>query len=422
MSEKDRVIFHVDVNSAFLSWSAAERLEEEPGAVDLRLIPSAVGGNRETRHGIILAKSIPAKKFDVHTGEPVAQALRKCPDLVLVPPDFRIYSRSSKALIAVLEKYAPVVEQVSIDEAYCDMTGTEKLYGDPEAMAHKIKDEIRDRLGFTVNVGISSNKLLAKMASDFEKPDKVHTLFPEEIQAKMWPLPIGDLYGVGKSSLPKMEQLHIRTIGDAARADLVRLKRFFGEKGGTYLHEAANGLDDSPVSAEHEAEKSYGNSTTLSADLTSANRGRVLAPTLLALSDSVASRMRKDARRGQTVSVQLKTAEFVTHSRQIRLEEPTDSTDEIYETSVRLFDELWNGKTPVRLIGVTVSGLDESDCRQLSFFEDEKETQRREKRRRLDAMTDRIRNEYGKKAVVRGSLLQEPGAENAGRKHKKTET
>ena len=215
-----RVIFHVDVNSAFLSWEAVYRLRHADGAPDLRTIPSAVGGDIAKRHGVILAKSIPAKKYDVRTGEPVVDALRKCPHLVLVAPNHALYEENSHAFMNILRKYSDVVEQYSIDEAFVDMTGTEWLFGKPIAAAHRIKDEIRDTLGFTVNVGISSNKLLAKMASEFEKPDKVHTLFPQEIKEKMWPLPVRELFLVGGASEQKLKRLGINTIGDLAHADV----------------------------------------------------------------------------------------------------------------------------------------------------------------------------------------------------------
>ena len=230
-----RLIFHVDVNSAFLSWEAARRAAA--GEADLRLIPSAIGGDRDKRTGIILAKSIPAKAFGVTTGEPVGMALRKCPQLVLAPPDFRLYSKNSKAFIAVCRRYAPVVEQVSIDECFLDMTGTGLLYPDPVAIAHIIKDTIFSELGFTVNVGIAPNKLLAKMASDFEKPDKVHTLFAHEIPQKLWPLPVGSLFSVGRSTAEKLTAASIRTIGDLAQADLAYIQRLTGVKLGKLIHE-----------------------------------------------------------------------------------------------------------------------------------------------------------------------------------------
>lgn len=191
----ERLIFHVDVNSAYLSWEAARRVAN--GEEDIRLIPSAVGGDREKRTGVILAKSIPAKKYQVRTGEPVAIALRKCPQLYLVKPDFRLYEQNSRAFMDVCRKYAPVVEKFSIDECFLDMSGTQRLYPNPSAIAMRMKNEIRDTLGFTVNIGIGPNKILAKMASDFEKPDQIHTLFFSEIPQKLWPLPVRALFTVG---------------------------------------------------------------------------------------------------------------------------------------------------------------------------------------------------------------------------------
>ncbi|MBR3099422.1 MAG: DNA polymerase IV, partial [Clostridia bacterium] len=235
----ERLIFHVDVNSAYLSWESVKRLSE--GGEDLRLIPSAVGGDPNKRTGIILAKSIPAKKYGVTTGEPVSMALQKCPGLVLVPPSFGLYERNSRAFMAICRKYAPVMQKFSVDECFLDMTGTSLIYPDPIALARQIKDEIRDSLGFTVNVGISSNKLLAKMASDFEKPDKVHTLFPKEVPEKMWPLPVGDLLFVGKTSAARLQEEGIMTIGALANTPVEKLQQILGEKGGLAAWESANG-------------------------------------------------------------------------------------------------------------------------------------------------------------------------------------
>ena len=240
-----RLIFHIDVNSAFLSWEAARRVSN--GESDLRLIPSAIGGDPERRTGVILAKSIPAKKAGVKTGEPIAMALRKCPELVLARPDFRLYEKNSAAFIAICREYAPVVEKYSIDECFLDMSGTALIYPDPIATAHEIKNKIRDTLGFTVNVGIGSNKLLAKMASDFRKPDRVHTLFSHEIEAKMWPLPIRELFTVGASTADRFEAAGIRTIGDLARRDLRSVQYTVGKKMGEQIHRFACGIDDSPL-------------------------------------------------------------------------------------------------------------------------------------------------------------------------------
>ena len=266
----DNIIFHIDV-SAFLSWSALKALKEEPGSVDLRTIPSAVGGDVKKRHGIITAKSIPAKKYGIVTGEPVVKALQKCPQLVLVQSDFTTYHYYSEAFMEILAKYSPIVQQVSIDEAFVDMSGTKKLYRYletpecpfPICLAEKIKNEVRDTLGFTVNVGISCNKLLAKMASDFQKPDRIHTLFPEEIQEKMWPLPIGDLFGCGKATASRLISIGIRTIGEAATADPVMLSSILGENGGAYIYSAANGIGSTNVHNEYEDAKSYSNEHTL---------------------------------------------------------------------------------------------------------------------------------------------------------------
>ena len=243
LKKYDKFIFHIDVNSAFLSWSALKKLREEPGSIDLRTVPSAVGGDVQRRHGIITAKSIPAKKYGVTTGEPVVKALQKCPGLILVQGDFATYREYSHQFIELLGRYSPSVEQVSIDEAYVDVSGCKKIYGYletakepfPICLAKKIKDEIRDTLGFTVNVGISDNKLLAKMASDFTKPDRIHTLFPEEVPKKMWPLPIGDLYGCGKSTASRLCDVGIRTIGDAANSDPEMLCSILGERSGAYI-------------------------------------------------------------------------------------------------------------------------------------------------------------------------------------------
>ena len=236
------LIFHVDVNSAFLSWESAKRLRDNPDALDLRTINAVIGGDEKMRHGVVLAKSPSAKKYGIMTGEPLSHARQKCPELVVVPPDHELYAASSRKFIEILEEVAPVIEQCSIDEAFCDMTGTEKLYGDPIAFATKLKDRIYKELGFTVNIGISTNKLLAKMASDFEKPDKVHTLYPEEMEEKMWSLPVSDLFFVGRATTKKLLNLGIMTIGELAKTDPVWLKTVL-KKQGEIVWNFANGID-----------------------------------------------------------------------------------------------------------------------------------------------------------------------------------
>lgn len=393
----ERLIFHIDVNSAFLSWEATRRVQQ--GEEDIRLIPSAIGGDREKRTGVVLAKSIPAKKFGIKTGEPIAMALRKCPDLFLARPDFRLYEESSRAFIAICKEYAPVVEQVSIDEAFLDMTGTHKLYPDPVAIAHTIKDAVRDRLGFTVNVGISNCKLLAKMASDFTKPDKVHTLFPYEIPTKMWTLKIGELYSVGNATAEKLEKAKIRTIGDLARTELTQVQKIVGQKMGAQIHAYANGIDASPVLAEPEEAKGYSISTTLEEDVVKAEQAHKV---LLALSDSVTARIRADGAKAYCVAVSIRDNTFKTRSHQRSLMDPTDISKEVYQISKQLFAELWDGYTPLRLLGISLTNITKEETAQMSLFPDEG----RDRARKLDKAFDAINKKYGTATIQRGTSLQ----------------
>ena len=397
----ERVIFHIDVNSAYLSWEAVERLENGD-SVDLRTIPSAVGGDIATRHGVILAKSIPAKKYAVTTGEPVVDALRKCPNLVLVKPNHELYNRNSKAFIAILQQYSDVMEQFSVDEAFVDMTGTKRLFGEPVEAADRIRNQIRDELGFTVNIGISSNKLLAKMASDFEKPDRVHTLFPEEIERKMWPLPVRDLFFVGKAAEKRLLGMGIRTIGDLARADRTFLNANL-KKQGDVLWRYANGMDDSPVEPVRGDNKGYGNSTTLSFDVTDEKTAKSI---LLELTDKVCRRLREDDMKVESVSVQFRFNDLTRASHQCALLNATNITQEIYGNVCRLFDEKWDG-TPIRLLGVSTSKASrESSGRQMNLF-DETDYEKLEK---LDKAMDSIRRKFGAKAVQRASAMREEDA------------
>jgi len=344
------VIFHVDVNSAFLSWEACHQLTENPEATDIRLVPSIIGGRRETRHGVVLAKSIPASKAGIKTGEPIVHALKKCPNLLIFPPDFSIYRSRSEALMDLFRTYAPCVQQLSIDEAYLDMSGTEILYGDPIAFAHRLKDEVHETLGFTVNIGISTNKLLAKMASDFEKPDKVHTLFPEEIPQKMWPLPVSNLLFAGKSSVQKLHNLGIFTIGELAAADPIVLQQHL-KSHGKELHEYANGIDTSPVESEAEAAKGYSNSITLPFDVTDRDTAKGI---MLSLCENIGTRIRKDNAFISVVSVTIVDMDFRKTSHQVSLSEGTNITAIIYEHACTLFDNLWD-LSPIRLLGVHTS-------------------------------------------------------------------
>ena len=379
----ERCIFHVDVNSAFLSWSALKALREDPQSVDLRTIPSAVGGDVKTRHGIITAKSIPAKKYGVQTGEPVVKALQKCPGLVLVKSDFDTYRSYSKAFISILREYSDLVEQVSIDEAYLDMTGCREQLRLSETQdkpwplnaAHAIREQVFRELGFTVNVGISTNKLLAKMASDFEKPDKVHTLFPEEVPAKMWPLPIRELHGCGKATEQRLRQMGIETIGDAAGMPEEVLKANIGEKAGGYIWRSANGISTSPVHVSHEKAKSCSNEETTTEDINIDNYRTKGVEIVRRLSRKVASRLERGGFYAQTIGVNVKTGAFRRHSRQMTLSSPTRDPEVITREAEALMDELLSGEDGLfaagevlRLIGVGCSGLTDGSYLQMDLF------------------------------------------------------
>jgi DNA polymerase-4 len=392
----DTIIFHVDVNSAFLSWEAAYRIHTLGETEDIREIPAVIGGNEKQRHGIVLAKSVPAKKYGIVTGEPLAQARRKCPDLKTYSPNFSLYVEKSRALIALLKRYAPIVEQFSIDEAFCDFTGTTALYGPPVEFAHQLKDQIRDELGFTVNIGVSSNKLLAKMASDFEKPDKVHTLFPDEIEEKMWPLPVSDLLYVGRSSIRTLHNLDIFTIGDLAKADVNILKQHL-KKHGEDIWKSANGMDDALVIAEQPANKGYGNSITVGADITDHETALMV---LLSLCETVGARLRAEHAYISVVSVSIVDTSFRHSSRQTTLASSTDITEKIYETACELFTGLWNGE-PLRQLGVHTSRASSDSFIQYDMFDSEKS----EKLSKLNSAIDQIRNRYGDEAIKRARFL-----------------
>ena len=398
----DRLIFHVDVNSAFLSWTSVKRLQN--GLSDLRLVPSCIGGETGTRSGIVLAKSIPAKQFKIETAEPVSLALRKCPTLIVEPPDFPWYKQCSKAFKDICRSYAPAVEEYSIDEVFLDMTGTSRIYPDPVKTAYEIKDRIKNELGFTVNIGIGPNKLLAKMAGDFEKPDKVHTLFREEIPTKMWPLPVRDLLYCGKATAERLNNGGIYTIGELATANLDDLKKLMGEKGGEFLHRSANGEDTSEVTEEYGDAKSYSIVTTEEEDISDYERADRI---LLGLTDRVSKRLRRDGMRTTCISVTVRYLDFWTRSHQKKLDEPTDISVEIFETGKQLLRGLWNGKTPLRLIGIALNDVTKDTVTQLSLFPEDNVL--REKRQKMDRTMDDILDRFGKGSLKRGSGIEKKG-------------
>lgn len=357
-----RVIFHIDVNSAFLSWMAVKLVAE--GRPDIRLVPSVVAGDPQDRRSIITSRSIPAGRLGIRTADPVTMALRRCPDLVIVQGDWAWYHRCSEAFIAICRRYSPVLQQFSIDECFLDMTC--RLCGeDPVAAAVRLKDEIRTTLGFTVNVGVGDNKLLAKMASDFEKPDKVHTLWREEVPEKMWPLPVRSLLWVGRKTEEKLRQRKVETIGALAAVDRAVLVRWFGDKAGNSLWDNANGIDDSPVVTEVADAKSYSIERTFPADITDPRR---LDRALFDVACLVASRIRRDGFRAGGVGIFVKASDFSVRSRQCRLEQPTDVTALLLQPARRLLADIWDGATPIRQVGMSLSHLTREAYRQLSLF------------------------------------------------------
>lgn len=405
------IIFHIDVNSAFLSWSALEKLKNG-SELDLRTIPSIIGGDEKNRRGVVLAKSVPAKAYGIVTGEPVAMALRKCPTLTLEPPVHRMYDEYSRRLMQLLHTYTSDIQQLSVDECFLDFGPIAHRYASPESAAQQIKDTVKEQLGFTVNIGIAPNKLLAKMASDFQKPDRVHTLYKEEIPIKMWPLPARELYMVGKSSASRLEQLGIITIGDLARTDVDFLVSHF-KSHGKKMWEYANGIASNHVDNSMREAKGIGNSTTLSEDVVSAE---VAKKVLLSLADSVSKRLRNAGQIAGSISVEIKYHTFDSTSHQTTLPTHTNTTNTLYDCACRLFDEMWDQR-PIRLLGIrTTKLIDESTPVQMSIFDwnhmESVEIKKliddasEEKQQKLDTAIDAIRKKFGRDAVVRGSFLR----------------
>ena len=400
----NRIIFHIDVNSAFLSWEAAKRVKN--GESDIRKIASCIGGDPTTRRGVVLAKSNKAKKFGVKTGEPLSFSLRKCPHLQIFRPDFKLYSSCSKAFKNICKLYSPTMEEFSIDECFLDMTGIANDFKQAIKKAYEIKDRIKNELGFTVNIGIGENKLCAKMASDFEKPDKVHTLFQSEVTTKMWTLPVGNLLFVGKASAEKLSSLGIHKIGQLANAKIDFLAKHFGNKRSLYMHRFANAIDDSPVVSERPEPKGYSNSVTLEENLTSIKKANTV---LLALADAVAGHMRKDGNKAHSISVGIRFLNFQNQSHQMSFSEPLSTTNEVYEAAKKLLCELWRGRRPIRLISISLTNLTKlGGCKQLSFFD--KPSQQVESVKKSDEkvnkVIDNLRQKYGFNVIKRCGVMK----------------
>ena len=390
----ERQILHVDVNNAFLSWTAVERLKNGE-SLDIRTIPAIIGGDEAQRKGIVLAKSNLAKQVGIQTGEPIYFARKKCPDLKIYQSDFSVYRKYSNQLYNLLLEYTDRIERFSIDECFLDMTQFIPKGKNLLQIAYEISKRVKEELGFTVNVGVAHNKLLAKMASDFEKPDKVHTLFENEISTKMWNLPVSELFMVGRRSLPKFQKMGIKTIKDLAQKDEAQMVKVFG-KYGKMIWEYANGIDNSEVNFEEEKPKGIGNSITLPYDYADIEK---LEEVLVALVEQVAYRLRCHKMLAEVVNVQIKTNEFKVYSHQRKLMMPTDNTKIILDEAKKLLHELYD-KTPIRLIGVRVDKLCESNELQLSLFDNTSN-----KQTKIDKVVDELKQKYGYDKITRAGKM-----------------
>lgn len=392
----ERKFLHIDVNNAFLSWTAVARLKAGE-KVDLRTIPSVVGGDEAKRHGIVVAKSNIAKKFGIQTAEPLYMARRKCPSVVVVPADHKYYRECSDKLYNLFLEYTEKVERFSIDECFLDLTEYLKPDEDLIKVGIQIKERVKRQFGFTVNVGVSDDKILAKIASDFEKPDKIHTLFKSEIREKLWPLPVSEMFLVGKKSIPKLNRMGVRTVGDLANTDKAVLIKNFGKYGYT-IWKYANGESGEEVNYLPEKPKGIGNSITLPYDVASIDE---LDATLVELVEKVAYRLRKEDMLATVVNVQLKNNNFNNYSHQKKLLSKTDSTNDILKVAKELLRELFVGE-PIRLIGVRVDGLVEKEEFQLSIFDIKEDS----KNKKLDNAIDQLKEKFGYDILTRASELK----------------
>ena len=392
-----RIIFHIDVNNAFLSWTAVELLRQGY-PVDIRTIPSVIGGDEEQRRGIVLAKSPVAKNKGVVTAEPLFQARRKCPGLKVFPANHSLYKQESDKLYEYFCTLTPVVERYSVDECFLDFTGTSYLYDDYLTLAKTMQKYINDNFGITVNIGIAENRLCAKMASDFEKPNKIHTLFRHEVVKKMWPLKVDDLFMIGRKSAVILHQLGIHTIGDLAHADSVLLSKYFKNQASRMI-ESAHGIDYSLVCFKESKEKSISVSETLPEDITDISK---LKEVLLFQSDKVARSARREGLYAKVVAIILKNNQFVSYSHQKKLVNPTNATEEVYKISCKLLKNTWKGE-PIRLIGIRLSDFTSDNQKQVSLFESESERNVD----KLQSVIDDINDKYGNMKVMPASMKKD---------------
>ena len=388
----DRIILHIDVNNAFLSWSAVWMLKNGYNK-DIRNRYAVIAGDESQRRGIVLAKSGLCKKRGVKTADPIYLARRKCPYLEVYPPKFEVYKKFSDMMYKYLCNYTNIIERYSIDECFLDYTGSINLFGDPVKVAYRIKDDIYKKFGFTVNVGVGNNKLLAKMASDFEKPNKVHTLFSNEIEKKMFPLPIEDLFMIGKASSKKLREMGITTIGELAKTDEDVLVRKFKQMG-KMMHEYANGIDNSEVMYEREQVKSISNSTVLPYNY---HDIEMIKNVIYSLSNEIGKKLRNNKLYADTVGIWFKYTYFDKVSRQIKLDNSISNDEDIYSNAFSIFNSIWNHEDGIRSICVFVSGLSSERKLQLSLFDDI--TRKDEDDNNLQDVIDDLRDKFGDNVI-----------------------
>lgn len=394
----ERIILHVDVNNAFLSWTAIWMLRNGYDK-DIRERYAVIGGDESERKGIVLAKSNPCKKKGVVTAEPIYSARRKCPYLEVYKPNFKVYKYYSDKMFEYLSSYTDIIERYSIDECFLDYTGSASLFGDPVKVAYKIKDDIYSKFGFTVNVGVGNNKLLAKMASDFEKPNKVHTLFSNEVESKMWGLPVSDLFMIGRASSKKLTDMGIETVGQLATAPLEELTKRFKSMG-KMMHEYANGIDNSPVYYEREAAKSISSSTVLAYNYRDEHK---IKEVIRQLSMDVGKKIRDNKMYADTIGIWIKYSYFDKISKQEKLNFSISTDEEIYSNAVRIFDKLWNKEDGIRSICVFTSGLSSTRKKQLSLFDMNSGSSTNDSDEKLQEVIDEMRSKYGNDIIKYGN-------------------
>lgn len=387
----ERIVLHIDVNSAFLSWTAVELLNQGY-KYDIREGYSIIGGSEENRRGIVLAASFPAKKLGIKTAETIYQAKQKCKVLRVFPPDYALYTKTSKKMFDILKEYTPDIEIFSIDECFIEYTNVKNIYGDELEFAKKIQKEIFEKLKFTVNIGIGNNKLCAKMASNLEKPNKINTLYNYELN-KISTKPISFIFGIGKKTAEQLNKINIKTVEDLKNIDIKKLQKYF--KDSQRLKDLANGIDNTKVTINTGINKCISSSTTAAKDLTTKEE---IITELDKLVNKVCFNLRKQEMVAGVVGITFKDVFFKTINHQKTLKNATDVTPEIKEIVHKLVLELWD-KKPVRLVGVRLDKLKKSENYQLSLFENE---EKKLDDKKIDKTVDKLLEKYGHNIIKRG--------------------